>query len=80
MTYKKLKDTWASSQTIESYSGPVTLSLPEWNRYVSNGLNVLYGSGGVIPGGTIQTPGGNSGAVYRGHVRQGWGMYDPTGN
>ncbi len=74
MPYTKLKNTWASKQTIEAYSGPVTMSLPEWNKYVSSGFNVLYGSGGVIPGGTIQTAGGNSGAVYAGHVRQGRGL------
>lgn len=80
MEYKKLKDTWSGltpynltgGYVKEKYSGPVTLSLPQWQNYVSNGKNVLYGSGGVIPGGTIRTPGGSSGAVYAGRVRQGY--------
>lgn len=54
----------------EGYGGPVTLSLPEWRKYVADGNNTLLGSGGVIPGGTVSTPfGGN--AVYAGSVRQG---------
>jgi len=60
---------------LELYVPPVTLSYPQWVQYVSSGKNVLYGSGGVIPGGTIQTAFGGSGAVYRGNVRQGYGMY-----
>lgn len=48
------------------------MSMPEWRQYVSSGRNTLYGSGGVIPSGTLQTGFGGSGAVYRGHVRQGW--------
>ena len=56
----------------ENYAGPVTLSLPEWQEYVASGANTLEGSGGVIPGGTVQTAGGNSGAVYSGHVFQGY--------
>lgn len=82
MEYKKLKDTWSglqpynlSGKTKENYSGPVTLSLPEWKEYVASGKNILYGSGGIIPGGTIQTAGGNSGAVYSGLVRQGYGSW-----
>lgn len=79
MEYKKMKDTWSgikkydlNGRVYETYSGPVTLSLPEWRDYVASGKNVLYGSGGVIPGGTIQTPFGLSGSVYRGHVRSGY--------
>jgi hypothetical protein len=49
----------------ESYSGPVTLSLPEWRQYVARGYNTLLP--GIVPGGTY------SGTVYRGHVRQGGG-------
>ena len=80
MEYKKLKDTWSgivqynlTGKITENYSGPVTLSLPEWQQYVASGKNVLYGSGGVIPGGTVQTPFGGGGAVYSGQVRQGYG-------
>ncbi len=53
--------------SVEPYSGPVTLSLPEWQRWTGSGLNTLLP--GIVPGGTY------SGAVYRGHVRQGgWGV------
>ena len=87
MEYKKLKDTWSgilpyningknngkiNGRIKENYSGPVALSLPQWQDYVASGKNVLYGSGGVIPGGVEQTAGGLSGAVYAGHVRQGY--------
>jgi len=48
----------------ENYSPPVTVSLPEWSNYVSNGENTLYGDS-IIPGGTDE-----DGAVYSGHVRQ----------
>ena len=57
----------------EHYSGPVTLSLAEWQQHLQNGDNVIQGAGGVIPAGTSQTAGGNSGAVYSGTVRQGYG-------
>ncbi len=84
MSYRKLRDTWSLYRSSyipmmicygqkENYSGPVTLSLAEWQQYLQNGDNIIQGSGGVIPGGTSQTPGGNSGAVYRGTVRQGYG-------
>lgn len=78
--YKKLKNTYLGTKLYnlngincnenkitEEYSGPVTLSLPEWNLYVSEGKNVLYGSGGVIPGGTFNTPFGG-GSVYKGNI------------
>ena len=68
MPYMKLENTWTLT---ENYSGPVTLSLPEWRKYVASGKNVLYGSGGIIPRGTENTPFGGSGAVYAGNVRQG---------
>ena len=78
--YKKLKNTWTlKSFYIEGYAGPVTLSLPEWQQYVASGLNTLYGEGGVIPGGTMQKGFGQSGAVYSGHVRQGYGYPFPYG-
>lgn len=49
---------------LEDYSPPITLSLPEWRHYVSEGENTLYGDA-IIPGGTEE-----NGAVYSGHVRQ----------
>lgn len=73
MEYKKLKDTWVHEDKYhENYSGPVTLSLPEWHNYVSNGYNTLLGSGGVIPGNTVNIPFAGNGAVYSGNVRQGY--------
>ena len=73
MEYKKLKDTWVHEDKYrENYSGPVTLSLPEWHNYVSNGYNTLLGSGGVIPGNTVNIPFTGNGAVYSGNVRQGY--------
>lgn len=60
---------------IEYYSGPVTLSYPEWVNYISSGNNVLLGSGGVIPGCTQQTGFGLNSAVYKGHVRKGYKWY-----
>lgn len=71
--YAGLRST--KGRLLELYVPPVTLSYPQWVQYVSSGKNVLYGSGGVIPGGTVQTAFGGSGAVYRGNVRQGYGMY-----
>ena len=56
----------------EKYVAPVTLSLPEWNDYVASGMNTLLGSGGVIPGGTENLGWGGGGAVYKGHVHQGY--------
>lgn len=88
MSYCKSKDCWAGlsnydlsgvknvkniNETYETYVAPVTMSLPAWQQYVASGNNVLLGSGGVIPGGTMQIPFGGGGAVYKGHVRQGWG-------
>ena len=58
-------------ESIENYGGPVTLSMNEWRDYLAKGNNVLLGSGGVIPGGTVSTPFGGGGAVFAGHVRQG---------
>jgi hypothetical protein len=51
-----------------SLHSEVTLSLHEWNQYVSRGYNILYGSVGVIPGGTTNTLWRN-GTVYKGRVR-----------
>jgi len=80
MEYCQSKYTWTGLKhysvngprfTKEKYSGPVTLPLNEWKDYVASGKNTLYGSGGVIPGGTVSTPFGGGGAVYSGTVRQG---------
>ena len=57
----------------EKYGGPVTLPLNKWRKYVASGKNTLYGSGGVIPGGTVTTAFGGNGAVFAGTVRQGIG-------
>ena len=52
-------------QTIkESYTYPVTLSLPEWQQYIASGDNTLYGDA-VYPENTYM-----NGAVIAGHVRQ----------
>lgn len=51
----------------------VTLNLPEWQKWVADGKNTLYGDA-IISGGTVNTGWGGNGAVYRGHVRQGIGM------
>jgi hypothetical protein len=48
----------------ESFSPPVTLSLPEWQNYVATGQNTFPGDA-IVPGGTTE-----DGAVYQGHVRQ----------
>jgi len=82
MSYSILKNTWNGLNsynlngplvTEECYTPPVTMSLPEWQNYVGSGLNVLLGSGGVIPSGTINTGWNTGGSVYSGHVRQGRG-------
>lgn len=80
MSYKTLKHTWGGltpynlsgkKSSKEPYESRVTLSLPEWRQYIASGRNVLL-AGAVIPGGTVQTAFGGSGAVYAGHVRQGY--------
>lgn len=84
MSYSYAKDCWLGFQQYnlsglkanrytEPYVAPVTLPYDQWIRYVSRGDNVLLGSGGVISGGTVQTPFGGSRAVYKGYVRQGYG-------
>lgn len=79
MEYKKLKDTWlgvnSKEKIYEKYSGPVTMSLNDWNNYVASGENTLYGSGGVIPGDTVEGQ-FTSGAVYKGTVHQGYGGFN----
>lgn len=86
MSYARAKDCWNGLQTynlsgkkscvniVEDYTPPVTMPLWQWQEYVSAGNNVLLGSGGVIPSGTVQTPFGGGGAVYQGHVRQGYNV------
>jgi hypothetical protein len=84
MSYSKAKDCWVgiekynlvgkkTSKVIESYVPPVTMPFGQWQQYVASGNNVLLGSGGVIPSGTVQTPFGGGGAVYSGTIRQGYG-------
>jgi hypothetical protein len=86
MSYNKLKDCWTglvvynlsgkktgnTRQTVENYVPPVTMPFSEWQKYVGSGANVLLGSGGVISSGTVNTGFGGGGAVYKGHVRQGY--------
>ena len=68
--YKTLGETW---NVREEYAPRVTIPLSQWRQYVASGRNTLEGVGGVIPGGTLQTGFGQSGAVYSGHVVQsGW--------
>lgn len=63
-----------NKRKTEQYESKITMSLPQWRKFVGSGMNTLLLSGGVIPSGTVNTGwGGNSGAVYSGHVRQGWG-------
>ena len=77
MNYTTLKNTWNGSVSYgyqpkkiikECYTPRVTMTYRDWIRYISTGNNILLGSGGVIPSGTIQTAGGQSGAVYKGQV------------
>lgn len=71
--YVRLADAWQKNPPMyESYEPKVTLSLQDWNDYVTSGKNTLYG-GAIIPGGTEYVPGGvGAGAVYLGHVHQGY--------
>ena len=71
---KKGEEKYGDPSRGDSYEAPVTISLPEWQDYVASGKNVLLGSGGVIPGGTIDLGWGADGAVYKGQVRQGIGF------
>jgi hypothetical protein len=63
------------NNNLEFYK-PVTMPLNKWSKYVSEGKNVVELSGGVIPSGTEQTPGGLNGAVIKGNVNQGYGTVD----
>ena len=64
-----LQNSWVPSKNKENYSPTVTMPYSNWVNYVSSGKNVMYGDA-IIPSGTVQTGFGNSGAVYKGHVRQ----------
>lgn len=66
LSYKKLK---------EKYEPRVTIPLNQWQQYVSDGYNTLYG-GAIIPGGTENTGFSQGGAVYKGHVSQDWGGWN----
>ena len=68
MSYKLNKNSWSSSCVVEKYQLSVTLPLHKWEKYISDGKHILYGSGGIIPGGVMTTAFGNSGAVYKGKV------------
>lgn len=84
--YCNAKDVWTGLQPYntvgpkslakrvikEEYTPLVTLSLHEWRDYISSGNHIILGSGGVIPGGRIQTAFGGKGPL-KGHVRQGYG-------
>jgi len=83
MSYKKSKDYWSGLEKynlsgkkyiLEKYTPPVTMPFNDWQQYVASGNNVLSGSGGIIPSGTVQTAFGGGGTVYRGHVRSGYGV------
>lgn len=74
--YKFIEDTWKSSQK-EDYEPRVTLSLPEWQQWVAEGKNTLYG-GAIKPSGPLDSNiagrGWVGGAVVPGHVRQGYSV------
>ncbi len=79
--YTTLKKTWSGLSPYnlngvieEQYVPRITMSLPEWQYYVANGWNTLYGSGGVIPSGTVQIPFGGGG-VLRGNAGRTYGMF-----
>lgn len=74
--YTSLKNTWETKPTnfTENYESKITMSYKDWQDFVASGNNSLL-SGGIIPSGTVQTAGGNSGAVYKGTVRHGYSWY-----
>lgn len=76
--YKSADVAWARNPPIyeafckECYEPKVTLPLHKWREYVATGKNTLY-AGAIIPAGTEHLPGDvGGGAVYSGHVRQGY--------
>tara|TARA_B110000908_G_C9848117_1_gene268671 strand:- start:105 stop:359 length:255 start_codon:yes stop_codon:yes gene_type:complete len=75
-SYGKLRNTWSGlekynlngkDKNVEFYVPPVTLSLPQWRNYVSNGYNTLYGDA-IIPGGTVNSGWMSGNSVYSGTV------------
>ena len=83
MVYSKLKDTWTlfgnykkcSKECYyrENYAPKITMPFQDWQQYVASGNNTLLGDA-IIPNGTEQIPFSQNGAVYKGHVRQGYMM------
>lgn len=67
MNYLEIKNAYILK---ENYAPQVTLSEDQWQNYVENGVNTLYGDA-IIPGDTS-----NEGAVYKGHVHQNYEMAD----
>ena len=63
----------SKAESVENYESKITMPFDQWQEFVAKGGNTMYLPGGIIPSGTEQTAGGNSGAVYKGHVRQGYG-------
>lgn len=83
MSYCKSFDCWSGLKeydlngikhkyVFEKYIPRVTMPYSEWGSYVGSGKNVILGSGGVTPSGTVNTTGGLGEVVYRSHVRQGY--------
>ena len=77
-SYVKSKHAWNGlrsnyvcerSQIVENFAPCVTLPMGDWMRWISDNP---VARGSVIPGGTMDTVGGMCGAVYTGHVRQGY--------
>lgn len=58
------KYNYKNIKIYESFVPPVTLNMPQWRNYISNGYNTLYGDS-IIPGDSEM-----DGAVYSGHVKQ----------
>ena len=67
--YQTLKNYWINNVS-EEYTPKITMSYPDWINYVQSGKNVLYADS-IVPSGTSQIGFGQSGSVYKGHVRQG---------
>ena len=83
MSYCKSSNCWSGlkeydlngikhTPIVEKYTPRVTIPYSEWVNYIGSGKNVILGSGGVIPGGTVNTGWGMGGSVYKGHVSQGY--------
>lgn len=72
-TYKRLKETWElqNKPTVEDFAPKITMPYSQWINYISSGQHIV-GADAIIPSGTVNTGYGGGGAVYKGHVRQGW--------